>query len=117
MTIIAATDTRNSQWANDANSFGRKMLAKMGWKGDGAGLGKNQQGTSTNLRAVRRSESLGIGADSDAFGDKGWQDTNRGFHGVLDKLNKEYSSGIGEGTSSGGAMAARCTGGRRAHLR
>ena len=79
------------------------MLAKMGWKGDGAGLGKNQQGTSTNLRAVRRSESLGIGADSDAFGDKGWQDTNRSFHGVLDKLNREYSGGIGEGNSSGGS--------------
>jgi len=69
------------------------MLAKMGWKGGDNGLGKNQQGTSTNLRAVRRAESLGIGAENDAFGDKGWQDTNAGFHGVLASLKREYSTG------------------------
>jgi len=90
MTIVATTETRNSQWANDPNAFGRKMLSKMGWKG--SGLGKNQQGSSTHLRAVKRSESLGIGAESDAFGDKGWQDTNAGFHGVLANLKREYSS-------------------------
>jgi len=39
---------------------------------------------------------LGIGAESDAFGDKGWQDTNAGFHGVLANLKREYSSGIHE---------------------
>jgi len=93
MTIVATTETRNSQWANDPNSFGRKMLSKLGWK-EGSGLGKNQQGSSTHLRAVKRSESLGIGAESDAFGDKGWQDTNAGFHGVLANLKREYSSGI-----------------------
>lgn len=84
------------------------MLAKMGWKGDGSGLGKTQQGTSTHLRAVRRAESLGIGAESDAFGEKGWQDTNAGFHGVLANLKREYSSssvgggggGVGGSTSS-----------------
>ena len=91
MTIVATTETRNSQWANDPNAFGRKMLSKMGWK-EGSGLGKNQQGSSTHLRAVKRSESLGIGAESDAFGDKGWQDTNAGFHGVLANLKREYSS-------------------------
>ena len=91
MTIVATTETRNSQWANDPNSFGRKMLSKLGWK-EGSGLGKNQQGSSTHLRAVKRSESLGIGAESDAFGDKGWQDTNAGFHGVLANLKREYSS-------------------------
>lgn len=74
------------------------MLSKMGWKGGSSGLGKHQQGTSTNLRAVRRAESLGIGAETDAFGDKGWEDTNRGYHGVLDKLKKEYGNGSGEGS-------------------
>ena len=90
MTIVATTETRNSKWANDPNAFGRKMLSKMGWKGEG--LGKNQQGTSTHLRAVKRAESLGIGADTDAFGEKGWNDTNAGFHGVLAKLKREHSS-------------------------
>jgi len=78
------------------------MLAKMGWKGGDNGLGKNQQGTSTNLRAVRRAESLGIGAENDAFGDKGWQDTNAGFHGVLASLKREYST-LGSGSDEGGA--------------
>jgi hypothetical protein len=90
MTIVATVDTRNSQWSQDPSSYGRKMLEKMGWKGDSHGLGKNQQGTTTNLRAIRRSESLGIGAETDAFGSKGWEDTNRGFHGVLASLQKEY---------------------------
>lgn len=76
------------------------MLAKMGWKGDGSGLGKTQQGTSTHLRAVRRAESLGIGAENDAFGEKGWQDTNAGFHGVLANLKREYSSIGGSSNSS-----------------
>lgn len=97
MTIVAATETRNSAWANDQSSFGRKMLAKMGWKGDG--LGKNQQGTSTHLRAVKRAESLGIGAESDAFGDQGWKDTNAGFHGVLASLKAQYGEG-GSGSNS-----------------
>ncbi len=70
------------------------MLEKMGWKGDGVGLGKNQQGTSTHLRAVKRAESLGIGAETDAFGDSGWQQTNAAYHGVLASLKKEYSSNI-----------------------
>ena len=68
MTIISAPDTRNSTWSQNPSSYGRKMLEKMGWKGDASGLGKNQQGTTTNLRAVRRSESLGIGAETDALG-------------------------------------------------
>jgi hypothetical protein len=70
------------------------MLEKMGWKGDDHGLGKNQQGTTTNLRAVRRAESLGIGAETDAFGDKGWDDTSRGYAGVLANLQKEYGDDI-----------------------
>lgn len=90
MTIVAATDTRNSQWAQ-SDSFGKKMLQKMGWKGDG--LGKNQQGTSQNLRAVRRAESLGIGAQNDSFGEAGWAETSRGFHGVLAKLKAEHGGG------------------------
>jgi len=102
MTIVATADTRNSTWASDSSSFGRKMLAKMGWKGGDAGLGKNQQGTSTHLRAVRRAESLGIGAESDSFGEKGWQDTNAGFHGVLASLKREYSAVASSGSGESG---------------
>lgn len=98
MTMVTKAETRNSQWANDTSSFGHKILAKMGWKGEGAGLGKEQQGTSVNLRAVRRIDGLGIGAENDAFGDKGWSETNAGFHGVLANLKAEYGplgTGVG----------------------
>ena len=70
------------------------MLEKMGWKGDASGLGKNQQGTTTNLRAVRRSESLGIGAETDAFGDKAWDGTSKNYAGVLANLQKEYGGDV-----------------------
>ena len=43
---------------------------KMGWK-DGNGLGKYQQGTTTNMRAYRRSNNLGVGATTDLHGDLG----------------------------------------------
>ena len=107
MTIVAKAETRNSQWANDTSSFGRKMLAKMGWKGDGSGLGKEQQGSSVHLRAVRRVESLGIGAENDTFGDRGWRDTNAGFHGVLASLRREYGDGDDGGGDAGGSKEKR----------
>jgi Pin2-interacting protein X1 len=90
MTIVSTADTRNSAWSQNTSSYGRKMLEKMGWKGDDHGLGKNQQGTTNNLRAIRRAESLGIGAETDAFGDKGWDNTSKGYAGVLASLQKEY---------------------------
>lgn len=107
MTIVATQDTRNSEWANAPNSYGRKMLEKMGWKGDGAGLGKNQQGTSTHLRAIRRAESLGIGAETDAFGDKGWQESSRGYQSVLASLQQEYGNGKGASNDDGDDADAR----------
>ena len=39
----------------------------MGWK-DGDGMVKNQQGNTTNLRAYRRSNNLGVGARTDLHG-------------------------------------------------
>ena len=89
MTIVSGPDHRNSSWANDTSSFGQKMLMKMGWK-QGNGLGKNQQGTSDNLRAVRRAENLGIGATTDTHGNEGFSETSRNFHGVLATLKAEH---------------------------
>ena len=43
---------------------------EMGWK-NGDGLGKYRQGTTTNLRAYRRSDNLGVGATTDLHGDLG----------------------------------------------
>ena len=91
MTIVATEDTRNSAWAENKAGFGHKMLAKMGWK-EGRGLGKNQQGTTNNLRAIRREDSLGIGASTDTHGAEGWSATSANFHGVLAKLKAEHGA-------------------------
>ncbi len=91
MTIVSGPDHRNSEWANDSSSFGQKMLLKMGWK-QGNGLGKNQQGTNSNLRAVRREENLGIGAKTDTLGEHGFSETSKNFHGVLASLQEAHGS-------------------------
>ena len=92
MTIVASEDSRNAAWASDKSGFGHKMLAKMGWS-EGKGLGKNKQGQTHNLRAIRREESLGIGASTDTHGSEGFSQTSSNFHGVLAKLNAEHGSG------------------------
>jgi len=61
----------------------------MGWK-QGNGLGKNQQGSSTNLRGIRREENLGIGAKTDTHGGEGYSVTSRNFHGILASLKEEH---------------------------
>ena len=99
MTIVASEDSRNAAWASDKSGFGHKMLAKMGWS-EGKGLGKNKQGQTHNLRAIRREESLGIGASTDTHGSEGFSQTSSNFHGVLAKLNAEHGSGSGSGSSS-----------------
>jgi len=92
MTIVSGPDTRNAEWAKDKSAFGQRMLMKMGWS-EGKGLGKNQQGTNTNLRAIRREEGLGIGAKTDTFGDEGFSRTSQNFHGVLANLQSEHGNG------------------------
>ena len=92
MVIKNDADTRNEAWAKDKSSFGHRMLAKMGWE-EGKGLGKNKQGTVNNLRAVRRAESLGIGATTDLHGDEGFHVTKNNFLGVLERLKQEHDTG------------------------
>lgn len=99
MTIVSGPEQRNSEWANDTSSFGQKMLLKMGWS-QGKGLGKNQQGTSTNLRAIRREEGLGLGASTDKTGDLGFSVTSRNFHGVLASLKEHHGSTVDDSQSS-----------------
>lgn len=42
--------------------FGSKMLAKWGFGGAGAGLGRAQQGIAEPIAAVQRAKKLGLGA-------------------------------------------------------
>ena len=58
--IVATEDDRNSAWAYDPTTFGRKMLTNMGWK-EGDGLKNYLQGMTNNLIAYYRSDNLGMG--------------------------------------------------------
>eukprot|EP00554_Chaetoceros_debilis_P008295 CAMPEP_0194098974 /NCGR_PEP_ID=MMETSP0150-20130528/277_1 /TAXON_ID=122233 /ORGANISM="Chaetoceros debilis, Strain MM31A-1" /LENGTH=239 /DNA_ID=CAMNT_0038785097 /DNA_START=82 /DNA_END=798 /DNA_ORIENTATION=+ len=99
MTIVSGPDHRNAGWANDSSTFGQKMLLKMGWS-KGKGLGKNEQGTNDNLRAIRREEGLGIGAKTDLHGSEGFNTTSRNFHGVLATLQQEHANDSSSSKSS-----------------
>lgn len=59
------------------------------------GLGKKEDGSATHLRAVRRAEeTLGIGANTDAFGSNCWDQSKHNFSQVLDRLKENHSSSI-----------------------
>jgi len=90
MTIVAASDNRNSAWANDKSSFAHRMMTKMGWK-EGEGLGKNKQGNVHSLRAVKMAEeALGIGASIDVHGSGGFDKTRDNFTNVLASLKSQH---------------------------
>ena len=101
---MSNTNSRNQAWANDKSGFGYQMLTKMGWKGQGSGLGKNEDGMSQHVRVRRRVADSGIGTESwsstkgggpsgtanridAAAGQKTWQQTNSNFADVLAQLN------------------------------
>lgn len=42
--------------------FGSRMLAKMGYEGQGSGLGRKQQGRAEPITATMRPKQLGLGA-------------------------------------------------------
>ena len=87
MTIVAIEDTRNAEWKKD--NKGSALLKKMGWS-EGTGLGKRRQGSAVALRAVKRADSLGIGASTDMQGTSGWECTNNAFASVLDSLKQHH---------------------------
>ncbi len=59
------------------------------------GLGRKEDGSATHLRAVRRAEdTLGIGAETDAFGSNSWDQNKHNFSQVLGKLRENHSSSI-----------------------
>lgn len=54
-----SSDPNNKFWTNDKTRFGFKMLMKMGWT-EGKGLGRNEQGMSTYVKAIKNDEKSGI---------------------------------------------------------
>ena len=52
-------DPRNTNWTNDDNKYGHKMLEKMGWK-KGLGLGMNNDGDTNGPSALLKADMSGM---------------------------------------------------------
>ena len=92
-------DTQNLSWRSDKNSFGQKLLAKMGWK-EGKGLGKREDGIVDHVKVKRRIDSAGIGiASSVPDGVMGGRNGNEvllsavsDFNAMLSKMTAKRAS-------------------------
>ena len=69
--MVKLGGTQNQAWSRNKNKFGYKLLQKMGWK-EGKGMGKNEDGIATHVRATRKYKDLGIGAKVDTTGNSTW---------------------------------------------
>lgn len=72
------------------SSFAKKQLERMGWS-EGTGLGKKRDGIKTHIRAKKRTEQTGLGAEkakSETINDAGewWKDS---VGSTLAKLSKK----------------------------
>ena len=78
-------DPQNKKWTDDSNRIGLKLLSKMGWS-EGKGLGANQCGIKTNIKATLKSDTMGIGATRN--NQDNWLENAFGFDDML----KNYSA-------------------------
>ena len=62
---------RRSRCGPETDKMWDNGYGEMGWK-DGNGLSKYKQGTTTNLRAYRCSNNLGVGGTTNLHGDLGY---------------------------------------------
>eukprot|EP01019_Chilodonella_uncinata_P002518 GABU01003320.1.p1 GENE.GABU01003320.1~~GABU01003320.1.p1 ORF type:complete len:124 (+),score=39.16 GABU01003320.1:2-373(+) len=72
------------------SDFGRKMMEKMGWKGDEEGLGAEGAGIKECIQISRREELEGLGyAEKRVVDDNWWKNSfNQALSKVSDALQK-----------------------------
>ena len=97
-------DPRNTQWANNTSSIGRKLMASMGWK-PGEGLGVDSAGSVTATDMLARAiipdqdSRPGIGLESALEKKDRWEGTES-LQGIYNRLNKEIRGKTEEGKVS-----------------
>ncbi|XGW21075.1 hypothetical protein V3C99_004214 [Haemonchus contortus] len=82
-----SVDPQNVQWKNDDQKISRKLMERMGWS-DGDGLGRNCQGSSSNVKLKANYTGKGLGADKLASYDSTWIGHHDDFADLLSALNK-----------------------------
>lgn len=88
--LLIKDDPNNKEWAEDTNRFGYRMLSKMGWT-EGTGLGKNKDGIQEHVKAIKKFDTRGIGADSKTSVQL-YTAKTVAFSDILKKLAAEYGT-------------------------
>eukprot|EP01099_Mayorella_cantabrigiensis_P003591 TRINITY_DN2726_c0_g1_i2.p1 TRINITY_DN2726_c0_g1~~TRINITY_DN2726_c0_g1_i2.p1 ORF type:complete len:317 (+),score=97.51 TRINITY_DN2726_c0_g1_i2:100-1050(+) len=85
--LFKSPDPQNLNWSQDTNTFGKKLMSDLGWRG--GGLGANQDGNPDFVKVKRNIEGRGIGCKGNE-NDMKFQEKKQQFDSVLQKLNQIY---------------------------
>ncbi|CAF1192920.1 unnamed protein product [Adineta steineri] len=77
-----------TEWVEDDNKFGKKMLEKMGWT-SGVGLGKNENGRTEHIDMKFKSNMKGVGFVNGKYDDT-WIAHSQSFDSVLEQLQQSH---------------------------
>ena len=76
---------------SSSETFGKRMLEKMGWK-SGDGLGKEGQGMTEHVKVKKREEAVGLGADAkERMDDTWWSDVYNKHATRTDKKGRKVA--------------------------
>ncbi|CAF0950758.1 unnamed protein product [Adineta ricciae] len=77
-----------TEWVDDGNKFGKRMLEKMGWT-SGAGLGKNEDGRTEHVDMKFKANLKGVGFVNGKYDDT-WLAHSQSFDNVLEQLQQSH---------------------------
>jgi len=79
-----------TDWVDDGNKFGKRMLEKMGWQ-SGVGLGKNEDGMTEHIDLKYKANLKGVGFVNGKYDDT-WIAHSQSFDSVLQQLQQSHPS-------------------------
>ena len=90
----------------EKESFAYKMMGKLGWQ-EGRGLGANEQGIKSHIKAKKKDDALGVGVVEEAKIKGDWTANTSTYDRILENLRSHHQDQEGAEaeptTSSGGA--------------
>ncbi|QDZ25222.1 hypothetical protein HOP50_16g77680 [Chloropicon primus] len=92
----------------EKSSFAYKMMNKLGWS-EGRGLGANEQGITSHIRAKKKDDNEGVGVAEAAKAKGDWTVNTSAYDKILSNLRSHHEEGEGgeAATTSGAAAEAK----------